>query len=486
MDWIAVVLIAVILAILLRFSGSRPKNLPPGPFGLPLVGYFPFLGKYPYVTLANVGRKYGSVYTLPLGHKYAIILNDWTAIKESLVQQSEIFSGRPSTVLFEDVIQRADVSTSHGAEWKERRRFTLHHLRDFGFGRQSMEEVIVDQIQKLVQRFRSSGDHKVDVCDTFFFSFMNVIWAILGGKSFESDDKYMAEFIEVIKIIFDELDCMKMIHFMSYLKHVPGMSFQGYVNANDKLNQFLEREIEEHERTYQDGNNRDFIDVYLGEVFRRQKLPEKSGSFQKHNLVGVLHNLFNAAIDTGSNSISWGLLFMASWPEIQDKVQRELDDVVGRGRLPSFGDRTLLPYTVATICETQRYASIVPLSLPHCTLATTSLLGYTIPKGAFVFENIWAVHHDPRYWGDPETFRPERFLDASGNVHKPEYFIPFSVGSRMCLGEPLARMELFLFFSCLMHQFSFSWIPGEKPPSFDPLVSITLRPQPFSLVVKPR
>lgn len=486
MEWFYLLLWTIILALLFRSFLKKPKNLPPGPWGLPIVGYFPFLGKYPYKTLARLGRKYGSVYTLPLGHKYAVVLNDWKGIQEALIQQAETFSGRPSTVLIEDVVQRADVSTSHGAEWKERRRFTLHHLRDFGFGRHSMEEIIVSEIEKLVQRFRSAENQKVDICDTFFFSFMNIIWNIVGGKNFDSGNKYMAEFAKIIRVIFRELDTMKMIHFMPYLKHIPGMSFQGYLDAEHRLRAFLKKEIEEHIRTYQDSNHRDFVDVYLSEIYKREKLPEKSTSFQKENLVGVLHNLFNAAIDTGSNSISWGLLYMASWPNIQEKVQKELDEVVGRSRLPSFSDRQLLPYTEAVILEIQRYASIVPLSLPHSTLSLTTLMGYTIPKGTFIFENIWAVHHNPEYWGDPEVFRPERFLNDQGQVQKPEYFIPFSVGSRMCLGEPLARMELFLFFSCLMHQCSFSWVTGEQPPSFDPAVSITLSPQKFSLIVKPR
>lgn len=169
--------------------------------------------------------------------------------------------------------------------------------------------------------------------------------------------------------------------------------------------------------------------------------------------------------------------------------------------------------------EIHRYTSILSLSLQHRTMSNTHLFGFTIPKGTIVIPNLWACHHDPHYWNDPDVFRPERFLDELGEVHKPEYLIPFSVGKlmdimsflislecrflilffsyllllisnvsggRICLGKSLAEMNVFLFFTCLLQQFSFSLIPGVKPPSFESIYALVLEPEPFSLRVQQR
>lgn len=99
---------------------------------------------------------------------------------------------------------------------------------------------------------------------------------------------------------------------------------------------------------------------------------------------------------------------------------------------------------------------------------------------------LHAVHMDPMLWDHPEKFDPSRFLDSNGKVSKPEYFIPFGVGRRMCLGEVLARMELFLFFSSMLHTFDLSVPVGEKLPSLKGNAGITITPDAFKVSLKPR
>lgn len=489
MDALQTVLLTIVLFLLLYWMTHRkPVGLPPGPLAVPFVGYYPFLGPRPFETLKNLSRKYGGVFTLPMFGTYAIVLNDWKSVKEALVLQNHVFTGRPPTFLSKLIMKRADVIFSDGMGWKERRRFTLHHLRDFGFGKKSMEGVIMDEVNKLSDHLRKVKGQKIGISNLFFFSFMNIIWTLVASKRYEPEDTYMLEFTEILNIIFDQFTTNNPINFVPLLRHLPGSRFRRFLKASNRLEEFLTKEVDEHLATRQEGYARDFIDVYLDEIEKQQleKGPSSTRSFQRTNLGSILRNLFNAGIDTGSNTLSWGILYMITWPKIQRKVQQEMDAVIGRSRLPTIEDRNMLPYTEAVLMEIQRCASIVPLSVLHYTLAPSEIQGYTIPKSSVIFENIWAVHRDPECWGDPEVFRPERFLNAEGKVQKPEYFIPFSVGGRMCLGEPLAKMEMFLFFTCLLHQFSFSGVTGEKPPSLEPVVRVTLKPEPFSLTVTER
>lgn len=145
-----------------------------------------------------------------------------------------------------------------------------------------------------------------------------------------------------------------------------------------------------------------------------------------------------------------------------------------------------MPYTEAVLLEIQRYASIVPFGVPHMTKSSTNLCGYEIPANTSIWPNLWALHHDPELWGDPEVFRPERFIDCNGQVSKPEYLIPFSAGSRRCMGEDLAKVELFVFFTTLMQRFTFKCPVGHPPPSLNAVMGVSLQPLPYSLYIEKR
>ena len=116
-------------------------------------------------------------------------------------------------------------------------------------------------------------------------------------------------------------------------------------------------------------------------------------------------------------------------PDVQSKVHQEIDAVIGQGRLPRLSDRVHMPYTEATILETQRMGDIVPLGIFHATTEDTVFRGCSIPKGTWVMPHFYAVHRDPKLWEDPYKFDPTRFLDAEGALDKKEYLLAFSMGA---------------------------------------------------------
>ena len=138
--------------------------------------------------------------------------------------------------------------------------------------------------------------------------------------------------------------------------------------------------------------------------------------------------------------------------------------------------------------ELLRISSIVPAGVGHTTMEDVVFHGYDLPKGTPVYPNIYAVHYDPKIWGDPKNFRPERFLSEDGKtVQKHDCLIPFSVGKRTCLGFNLALDELFLFITCLVQRFDISVESGKSKPTLEPnLGQITLAPYPYSVVMKER
>ncbi|XP_072015542.1 vitamin D 25-hydroxylase-like isoform X2 [Amphiura filiformis] len=215
----------------------------------------------------------------------------------------------------------------------------------------------------------------------------------------------------------------------------------------------------------------------IREAFQDTKLSDRGGSDMIIKAVGR-----SSGTDTSSATLRWGSQYLVRYPQVQDRIHREVDMVVGRSRLPKLADKQNLPYTQAVIAELHRIISLVPLSLFHVAGDTTTFRGYTIPRNSVVISNLYAVMHSPELWGDPEEFRPERFLDDEGNFREPDEVIPFGVGRRVCLGEALARQELFIFFTHLLHQFNFEKTSVDAPmPTLKPIDGVVTHPEPYKL-----
>uniref|UniRef100_A0A8C6IE59 Cytochrome P450, family 2, subfamily r, polypeptide 1 n=1 Tax=Mus spicilegus TaxID=10103 RepID=A0A8C6IE59_MUSSI len=167
------------------------------------------------------------------------------------------------------------------------------------------------------------------------------------------------------------------------------------------------------------------------------------------------------------------------------QVHKEIDLIVGHNRRPSWEYKCKMPYTEAVLHEVLRFCNIVPLGIFHATSEDAVVRGYSIPKGTTVITNLYSVHFDEKYWKDPDMFYPERFLDSNGYFTKKEALIPFSLGRRHCLGEQLARMEMFLFFTSLLQQFHLHF-PHELVPNLKPRLGMTLQPQPYLICAERR
>ena len=185
-------------------------------------------------------------------------------------------------------------------------------------------------------------------------------------------------------------------------------------------------------------------------------------------------------------ALQWFLLYMLHYQDVQHRCQKELDDSVGSSRQVALADRPNLPYIEATLHEIMRLANITPFPIPHSTDRETTLGGYTLPAGTLVLINSYAVHMDPALWEEPEEFRPERWLGPSGGFQKRDGFVAFSAGPRVCLGEGLARNEMFLIFCSLLQRFSFRMVDTKVPPPLEGELGVTLSPYAYQFVAEAR
>ncbi|MEE6485953.1 hypothetical protein FKM82_014463 [Ascaphus truei] len=206
------------------------------------------------------------------------------------------------------------------------------------------------------------------------------------------------------------------------------------------------------------------------------------------HLLMTVGDIFGAGVETTTTVLKWIIAYLLHYPEVQRKIQEELDMKVGLGRHPVISDRRSLPYLEATISEVLRIRPVSPLLIPHVALRDSSIGEYTIPKEARVVINLWSLHHDEKEWADPEVFNPDRFLDEDGNhVHSPSpSYLPFGAGIRVCLGKALAEMELFLFLSWILQRFSFETTEEGALPDLEGEFGVVLQVKKFKVTARLR
>ncbi|XP_077292942.1 cytochrome P450 18a1 [Arctopsyche grandis] len=444
-----------------------------------------------YLSLA---AKYGPMFSARLGNQLTVVLSDYRIIRDAF--RREEFTSRPDTP-FMQTIEGFGIINSKGVLWKEQRKFLHDKLRQFGMtymgnSRQKMEKRIMIEVNELLDMLNATNGQPVDISPMLAVSVSNVICNIMMSVRFSLNDPRFRHFTGLIEEgmrLFGELNTVDYIPTWQYL---PGkLSAKNKITKNrEDMFQFYQEVIDEHKATFDPNNIRDLIDTYLAEI---QKAKEEGrdeqlfeGKDHEQQIKQIIGDLFSAGMETIKTTLLWMIVFMLRNPEAMKKVQEELDQVIGRERLPRIEDLHYLPVTETTILESLRRSSIVPLATTHTPTRDVTLNGYLLPAGCQVVPLINSVHMDPTLWDKPEQFRPERFMDASGNIRKPEYFMPFGVGRRMCLGDVLARMELFLFFANILHTFDISLPEGEPAPSLEGNAGVTISPDAFKIKLTPR
>ncbi|XP_078670780.1 cytochrome P450 2U1-like isoform X1 [Branchiostoma floridae x Branchiostoma belcheri] len=491
------VLVAMSTCLLSYLYLQRHRNLPPGPRPWPIVGNIPYLAsKAPAFgpnVLYELAQKHGDVMTIWIAREMHIIVSGYQMIREVLVRRAEDFSSRKVPQVVVD--SRGDGTSNkatkgvlfadYGPDWKQQRRFALKTLRDFGVGKRSLEGKICEEAASLSRELVTKDGQPYNIKHMLQDAVSNIICSIVFGKRFEYGDP---EFLWLIEVLNDNVeikpaeDLLANIH--PVLRHLPFGSGQQkkLAKSTSKLQGYCRGQVEKHRETFDPNDIRDFIDAFLLEQQHACAGGDQSQTgFTDKQLQEIIMDLFLAGTETTATTMHWVLLYMLLYPDIQEKVHREIDAVLGQA-VPTYALREKMPYTTATLAEVQRINSAVPIGVPHSSSRKTTLNGYTIPADVSVLSNIWSVHMDPQLFPEPDKFNPDRFLDRHGNFVKHEALIPFSVGPRVCLGEQLARMELFLLFVSLMQRFTFQLPEGAPAPStVGNMTALINMPQPYDL-----
>ncbi|NXE06273.1 CP1A5 protein, partial [Lophotis ruficrista] len=487
---LAATVFCLVFLLLQSLRQHVPKGLksPPGPRGYPILGNALELRKDTHLALTRLSQKYGDVMEVRIGMRPVVVLSGLDTIKQALVKQGEDFMGRPDLYSSRFVTdgQSLTFSPDSGEVWKARRKLAQNALKTFSIAPSPtsssiclLEEHVSKEANYLVTKFLQLMDTEksFDPYRYLVVSVANVICAMCFGKRYDHNDQELLNVVNVTDQFVEVAASGNLADFIPLLQYLPSRSMNLFKDFNKRFLHFLQKIVKEHYETYDENNVRDITDSLIEQCLEKKVEANTATQIPKEKIVNLVNDLFGAGFDTITTSLSWSLMYLVTYPNIQKKIQKELDQIIGQERRPRLSDRGTLPYTEAFILEVFRHSSFLPFTIPHSTTRDTVLNGYYIPKDRCVFVNQWQVNHDEKLWKDPSTFNPERFLNAEGtevNKADGEKVLVFSLGKRKCIGEPIARWQVFLFLSTLLQQLEFSVCNGAKV-DMTPIYGLTMK-----------
>ncbi|XP_053119195.1 cytochrome P450 2C19-like isoform X1 [Hemicordylus capensis] len=467
-----VLCLSCLFFLAVRRKRAKHQNLPPGPTPLPLIGNLLQLKTNNIMeSLQKMCEKYGPVFTVYFGPERMVVLHSFETVKKVLVEHGDEFTNRGTLPVIDKINKGFGVLMSNGERWVQLRRFSLTTLRDFGMGKKSIEERIQEEVKHLVKELQAKKGQPFNPVFLFSSATCNVISHILLGERFDYQDQQIVQILHWItaSVRFESSTAGQLYNlFPKIMDYLPG-PHQTCFKELIRIQDLIAQKVKDHEETLDANDPRDYIDCFLIKMEQEKHNPKTE--FTRENLIMTAYDIFLAGTETTSTTLRYTLMVLTEHPAVEVKIHEEIDRVIGRERPPVMKDRPQMPYTEAVLHEAQRFLDLLPLGFIRMARRDVEIEGFTIPQGTTIFPMLTSALHDPKQFKNPHLFDPQNFLDERGTFKKNGADIPFSAGKRNCLGEGLARMELFLYLTSILQNFRLKRPPGVTKIDLTPDVS---------------
>ncbi|KAF8375906.1 hypothetical protein PRIPAC_82335 [Pristionchus pacificus] len=483
---------------------NKMKGLPPGPPPLPFFGNLLQTDQDMVKVLAGWKRRYGKVFTVWMPEP-TVFIADHELLQEHIVRNGDKYGDRVAIPLLAgEGGEGLGLLFNSNAIWREQRRFALHTLRNIGFSSVAYQvgcpmfrrdvvnvatkELTIRYAHEIVARWKSEGANgkPIDLSYGIMVGVSNIVWQQLFGRTLPFDDPLFAQVRAHTRVMIDMVmdPLITFIPLIPQIRHLSrffGSSVERSIAASKAFNELVKKELEIVKSNVNvDEEPTCYSEAFLEEMRKRSNAGEDLGTFSEKQLFAACGDLWIAGFETTVTTLRYAFHFMINNRGVQEKCQREIDERIGK-RVIQMADQKDLHYCNA---ESLRFSSI-NMNTPRQVSEDVTIAGYEIPAGTGISPEFSLVHIDPELYERPDFFCPERHLNDQGELVKDPHFTPFSIGKRNCIGEGLARMQLFLFFTTFIQHLSFSSV-SKIPPELKEIITLLRYPDKYEVVVESR
>ncbi|CAG8314838.1 unnamed protein product [Penicillium salamii] len=475
------------------WNDGQGHSIPKGPMGLPIIGSFYALTRFPELTLDFWAKKFGKLYSIWLGNQLFVIVSDPNVAKDLMVTNGNVFSSRKEMYIKSQTVfaGRGITATPYNDRWRKHRRIATTWLSQRAVDSYSptLDRESLSLVKALFEESKG-GLVPVNPQPHAGRCSLNNMTTITFG--FRTDSINHPLVAQALKLSREFMNCTgpmsNLVDFVSLLQYIPTPMHQRGKKLHKGLVDTYGGIIKDIEQKMKSGGQvTDCLAKTMVEVRKKENLDDLD--------MAILASAFMiGGVETTAAIMQWFSALIPAYPEIQKKAQEELDRVVGRDRLPDVEDEKNLPYCHAIIKEVERVHNPFWLGTPHVATDDFVYEGQYIPKDTVVVLNTWTMHNDSTRHSNPEKFNPDRYINDpltsadSANVANPmerDHWM-FGAGRRICPGMLVAEREIWLTISRMLWAFDMYEIPGE-PIDLKEYDGLSGRsPVPFRIGLKPR
>ncbi|KAL4220601.1 Talin-2 [Mactra antiquata] len=425
--------------------------------------------------------RYGEIFSLNMFGQNLVVLSSENMIRKAFCseQYAKHLNNKPrsffGTYFKNNCESLAFFPKANDALYKQLKKVFLAALHSYGSGLTTIENKVLDELANVREKIDSYKGKEFDVDFMIKRSLTNIMSLVLIGEDIPDGDpmeNLLWQRVEAIGF-FVTPHTESLLSLFPFLRFIPGLKFEEAFRFGKNVEKKMAEKFFYSTRNEQSiRHNKGIADYYLAEQ-TKQMLSGNEPFLTDERIISQLVEVIDAGINTSWSLLLNSMVVLLNHPEIQTKIQEELDRVVGINRSPTFSDRLNCHYFMAFELEVHRLLPSAPRLLPHYCYDDIVFEGYFIPKGSLIVPNIWSVQHDEKLWGDPWDARPERFLDEDGLLLPSEHIfcrsvMPFGLGERRCSGATFAKTRYFLFLTTLLQRYTFKFADGSIKRSCDP------------------
>ncbi|XP_061370943.1 uncharacterized protein LOC133313570 [Gastrolobium bilobum] len=432
----------------------------PGPKALPIIGNLHMLGKLPHRNLQSLALKYGPIMSLKLGHVPAIVVSSSETAELFLKTHDTVFVGRPKLQATESLVHASKgfAFCDYGAYWRNVRKVCIIQLLSA-----SKVEMFAplrrEQLGLFVKSLENAAASRevVDLSELVGELIENIVYKMLLGYS--KDDRFNLK--DLVAEVVNLIGAFNLADYVPWLGVFDLQGLKRRLNkASKAFDQALELIIKEKEHSSHDKekepHKKDFVDILLSLMHQPMDPLDEQKVIDRTSIKAIISDIIEASFESSSSVVVWAMSELLRHPRVMNRLQDELENVVGMNRQVEETDLEKLPYLNMVVKETLRLYPLVPLLLPRESREDVIIDGYYIKKKTRIIINAWAIGRDPKIWShNADVFYPERFVNNSVDIKGNDFrLIPFGSGRRGCPGIRLGLITSEIVLAQLVHCFN--------------------------------